>query len=92
VRGIGPALAGFGVTGALPATRLQVYDASGAVLASNEGWGGAAAVAQTAAATGAFPLTPGSADSAAVLTLAPGNYTIEIVDVRGAGGVALAEI
>ena len=92
VRGIGPALGGFGVSGALAATRLQIYDASGAVLASNEGWGNATDLAQTAAATGAFPLTAGSADSAALLTLAPGNYTIQVVDPRGAGGIALAEI
>jgi hypothetical protein len=92
VRAIGPALAGFGVSGALPATRLQVYDTTGRVLASNEGWANAADVAQTATATGAFPLVAGSADSAAVLTLAPGNYTLQVVDPRGTGGVGLAEI
>ncbi len=47
---------------------------------------------QAAATSGAFPLTAGSADSAALLTLAPGNYTIQVVDTRGSGGVALAEI
>jgi hypothetical protein len=92
VRAAGPALTGFGVGDALPATRLQVYDASGAVIAANEGWGGAANLVQAAAATGAFPLVAGSADSAALLTLAPGNYTVQVIDPRGAGGVALAEI
>ncbi|MSU49012.1 MAG: hypothetical protein EXS37_08000 [Opitutus sp.] len=100
LRAAGPALTAFGVTGALPTTRLQIYSASGALLAANEGWANSVDVAQTAAATGAFPLTVGSADSAAVLTLAPGNYTMQVVDPRGtastgsgqAGGVALAEI
>ena len=92
IRAVGPALTGFGVTDALPATRLQIYDASGAIVARNEGWAGAASLAQVAAATGAFPLAPGSADSAALVTLSPGVYTAEVVDPRGAGGVALAEI
>jgi uncharacterized delta-60 repeat protein len=92
VRAVGPALRTFGVTDALAATRLDVYDDTGKVIAMNEGWAGAANLIQAAAATGAFPLTPESADSAAVLTLAPGNYTIQVVDSRGSGGVALAEI
>jgi hypothetical protein len=92
IRAVGPALTGFGVTDALPATRLQIYDATGAVVARNEGWAGAASLVQVAAATGAFPLAPGSADSAALVTLSPGVYTAEVVDPRGAGGVALAEI
>src|SRR5205814_8384271 len=55
VRAVGPALAGFGVSGVLPATPLQVYNASGALIGSNEGWNNAAELAQTAASTGAFP-------------------------------------
>jgi uncharacterized delta-60 repeat protein len=92
LRAVGPGLAGFGVTDALAATRLQVYTASGAQLVANEGWGNAAALVQAAATTGAFPLTAGSADSAALLTLNPGNYTIQVVDTRSSGGIALAEI
>ncbi|WP_414662592.1 hypothetical protein [Horticoccus sp. 23ND18S-11] len=92
VRAVGPALTGFGVTDALPATRLQVYDATGALIAANEGWANASTLVQAAASTGAFPLRSGSADSAALLNLAPGTYTIQVVDPRGNGGVALAEI
>ena len=92
LRAVGPALKGFGVTDALPATRLHIYNAAGTLLASNENWGGNAELAQTAATTGAFPLTSGSTDSAALLTLAPGNYTLQVLDPRGIGGVALAEI
>ncbi len=92
VRGVGPALNAFGVSDALRATRLQIYNAAGALLASNEGWSSVTAAAPTAATTGAFPLAAGSADSAAVLALAPGNYTAQVFDPRGGGGVALAEI
>jgi hypothetical protein len=92
VRAIGPALRGFAVSDALTATRLEVYDASGALVTANEGWAGAANLVQAAASTGSIPLTVGSADSAALLTLAPGNYTIQVVDTLRSGGVALAEI
>lgn len=92
VRAVGPALTGFGVTGALAAPRLQIYDAAGTLLSANEGWGNSAELVQAAAATGAFPLVAGSADSAAVVTLAPGTYTIQVADARGTGGVGLAEI
>jgi uncharacterized delta-60 repeat protein len=92
VRAIGPALRAFGVNNALSATRLDVYNDGGVLISSNEGWGGDPTLLQAATATGAFPLTSGSADSAALLTLAPGNYTIQVIDVNRGGGVALAEI
>ena len=92
VRGVGPALRNFGVADALAATRLDVFDATGTLLSSNQGWANASTLSQVAAATGAFPLASGSADSAAVLNLAPGNYTVQVTDPRGAGGIALAEI
>jgi uncharacterized delta-60 repeat protein len=92
VRGVGPALNLFGVSDALPATRLQVYDSTGGLLSSNQGWSSATDAARVASRTGAFPLTSGSADSAAVLNLAPGIYTLQVDDPRGNGGVALAEI
>ncbi|MEO6244711.1 MAG: delta-60 repeat domain-containing protein, partial [Opitutaceae bacterium] len=92
VRAVGPGLVGFGVTDALAATRLQIFDAAGTPILANEGWASAADLTQAAAATGAFPLRAGSGDSAALLTLAPGNYSLVILDPRGGAGVALAEI
>lgn len=92
VRAIGPALAGFGVGDALAGTRLQIHDSSGAVIVANESWETADGITQVSARSGAFPLAAGSADSAAVVTLAPGVYTMQIVDTAGAGGIALAEI
>ena len=92
LRAVGPGLKTFGVTDALAATSLQIFDAKGVQLAGNEGWASAAELVQTAAATGAFPLAAGSADSAIVLKLAPGTYTMQVANPRGVAGIALAEI
>ncbi len=93
VRAVGPGLTGFGVTGALEAPLLRLYDATGNVLVENTGWAAAPALTQAAAISGAFPLATGSADSAVLVTLAPGNYSLHVLDSRSAnGGVALAEI
>jgi hypothetical protein len=91
VRAVGPGLRAFGVNDALVATRLEVYDSAGALLRASEGWAGENLA--TAVATGAFPLTAGSADSAALLTLAPGVYSIHVqVPAGTTDGVGLAEI
>ncbi|MDO8541128.1 MAG: delta-60 repeat domain-containing protein [Opitutaceae bacterium] len=92
MRAVGPALTDFGVSDALRGTRLQVYDSTGALVTSNESWTAADDLVNATARTGAFPLAAGSADSAAVVTLNPGIYTMQVVDTRGTGGVALAEI
>jgi hypothetical protein len=92
LRAVGPGLNGFNVPGALAATRLELYDNDHQLMNTNEGWADAPALIQAAARTGAFPYVSGSADSALLVTLAPGNYTIHVSDPRGTGGVALAEI
>jgi kumamolisin len=105
VRGIGPALAGFGVTGVLASPVLSVYDSSSTLIASDSGWGnapvaGTSAVSATyrqataadMAATGAFALPAGSSDSAMVLRLPTGNYTVEVAGAANTAGVALSEV
>ena len=94
IRGIGPGLVPFGVTGTLVQPQLTVY-AGSTVIAANQGWGTSAnpaALAAAAATAGAFPLTPGSADSAVILTLAPGGYTAQVTGVANTSGVALVEV
>jgi hypothetical protein len=94
VRGIGPALAAFGVEGALARPRLTVYRGPEA-LAVNTGWTGsvdALEIARAGAVVGAFPLVTGSGDTALLLELAPGNYTAQVSAPAGAGGVALLEV
>ena len=93
VRAVGPGLTDFGVTGALEAPLLRLYDATGNVLVENTGWASAPALTQAAAISGAFPLATGHADSAVLVSLAPGNYSLQVLDSRSTnGGVALAEI
>ncbi len=63
VRGVGPALAGFGVSGALADPVLTLFGPNSAVLAGNDDWsnaGNAAQIAAAAAQAGAFALPAAS--------------------------------
>ncbi len=91
IRAVGPGLAAFGVSEALADPRIEVRDASGALVAENDNW--PASLAPLMLQTGAFTLTPGSRDAAAVLTLAAGrSYTVQVAGVGPATGEALVEI
>jgi hypothetical protein len=91
VRGVGPSLAPFGVTGVLANPRLQLF--SGAtLLVENDDWASNATLSAAFAATNAFTLLPNSADSALVATLSPGAYTAQVSGVGGTTGVALMEV
>ena len=97
VRADGPALTQFGVAGALAQPSLSVFNSVGTMIASNTGWGTntnptPAVIASIASSVGAFALVSGSADSADVVNLAPGAYTIQISGVNSTTGVALAEV
>jgi hypothetical protein len=97
IRAWGPALtpAPFSVAGAMPDPQLQVYStASGDILlAANAGWGGDPQIAAAASAVYAYAWSnPGSADSAVLITLPPGNYTAQVSSPSGAGGTALIEV
>lgn len=88
VRAVGPALAGFGVNGALADPSVAVM--SGTVnVASNDNW--AAADAGVFTATGAFALTTGSRDAALLATLGAGSYS-SLVGAGSGSGVALLEV
>jgi sugar lactone lactonase YvrE len=95
VRADGPALTQFSVPGVLAQPTLGVYNSTGTLIASNTGWGtgtNASQIPSLSATVGAFALTAGSADSAQIVTLQPGAYTIQISGVSNTTGVALAEI
>jgi hypothetical protein len=104
IRGLGPGLGQFGVTGTLAAPLLSIYDSNGNVLAKNQSWGtpltvsqgqtaaNAPTIAAAAASVGAFSLAAGSSDSALIVNLAPGAYTAQISGVNGAVGSAMIEI
>jgi photosystem II stability/assembly factor-like uncharacterized protein len=93
LRAAGPALDAFGLTGTIARPILSLYDGAGRPLFSNTGWSTAANVAEIRAAAqqiGAFPFPENSADSALLVTLPPGSYTMQ-VSGGGALGLALLE-
>ncbi len=100
LRNVGPTLASFGVAGALtdPQLILKRYDsAAGAYVdvAANDNWGTTAALAalvDTGASLGAFPLTPGSGDSALLVDLPAGQYSAAAGGVNEGAGIALLEL
>jgi hypothetical protein len=93
VRASGPGLVPFGVSGVLQQPKLQLYDSTDTLLASNAGWGGEAQIASAAGAVGAFPwVDPDGRDSALLMTLPPGEYTAHVSGDDGGTGVALVEV
>ncbi len=96
VRGVGPGLAAFGVSGVLADPRLRVFRQA-ELLGENDNWSTvpaeAAVTAGAARDAGAFALPPGSRDAAVILTLAPGAYTAQVTAADGTGtGTALIEL
>jgi alkaline phosphatase D len=94
MRGVGPSLAAFGVTDAIPQPMLALFRGS-TLLASNENWGLADAGRLTAAfdRVGAFRfLSTASRDAALYLTLEPGSYTVQASSANGALGSVLLEV
>ncbi|MBI5689607.1 MAG: hypothetical protein HZC55_05875 [Verrucomicrobia bacterium] len=94
LRGIGPTLSLFNLTGALPDPQLTLFQ-GGVELRSNDDWSLDATAAESATAAGqvgAFSLPPNSRDSAFLLTLKPGAYTFQLAGKGAATGVALVEV
>ena len=78
VRASGPGLAQFGVTGTLATPTITLSNSQGVSMATNAGWNNSATLQAAFTAVGAFNFPAGSADSAVVLTLAPGAYTAQV--------------
>ncbi len=93
IRGVGPGLAAFGVTGTLAQPVLSLLNSASATVASNTNWStsaDAAAITAASAQVGGFGLA--NNDSALIATLAPGNYTAQVLGANNATGVALIEV
>jgi hypothetical protein len=88
LRAIGPSLTAWGVAGAIADPVLELHDSSGGVIATNNDWqtGGQTAEIQT---SGMAPAN--SAESAVVVTLSPGSYTVVVSGVGGGQGIGLVE-
>jgi Ig-like domain-containing protein/NHL repeat-containing protein len=91
IRGVGPSLANYGVTGFLPNPVITLFQGS-TVIATNSGWGSTAALTTLFGQLNAFPLNSGSNDAAMVVTLPAGNYTVQVTGAGTSSGVALVEI
>jgi hypothetical protein len=88
IRALGPTLASSGVSGVLQNPTLELHDASGALIASNDNWGTAPNKQQIIDANLA---PPNSLESAILATLDPGPYTAIVRGVSNTAGVALVE-
>jgi N-acetylneuraminic acid mutarotase len=96
IRAIGPELTHFGVPNVLIDPTLEVYDETGALIASNDNWqhtiiGGIITSDQVREimATRRAPLDP--RESAIIADLPAGNYTAIVRGVNNTMGVALVE-
>ncbi|PYK09890.1 MAG: hypothetical protein DME65_11155 [Verrucomicrobia bacterium] len=97
IRAIGPELIPYGIVNGLPDPRLELHDATGALIASNDDWqhtikGGIITADQVAAirASGFAPTVP--TESAIIANLPAGNYTAIVRGKNIVVGVALVEV
>lgn len=88
IRAVGPTIgaAPYNVPGTLANPFMELVGGP-----SNDDWTGAD-VAAAAAAVGAFPLPVGSKDSAMLITLQPGAYTLHISGRDNTVGIVLVEV
>lgn len=90
IRGVGPTLAQFGVSGVLADPKLELFTGANQRLAENDDW--PAALASAFASAGGFALPAASKDAAVLLPLQPGAYTVVLRSATSAAGEALLEI
>jgi hypothetical protein len=92
IRAVGPALAGFGVTGALATPQLRVVDAQGREIPASTLPFLFPPIADAARRVGAFDLPAGGKDVAQLYYLAAGAFVAQLSSADGGSGQALLEI
>jgi hypothetical protein len=97
IRAIGPELTQYGITNVLANPTLELHNATGALIASNNDWhttiiGGIIGASQVTAIqnSGHGPTQP--SESAIIASLQPGNYTAIVRGRNNTMGVALVEV
>ncbi len=93
VRAIGPTLSVFGVGGTLVDPFVEIAPLSAPTIATNDNWGGTAALTAAFTTVGAFALTPDtSRDAALLFSPTPGSYTAKVTGANNGTRVALVEV
>ncbi len=97
IRAIGPELRQYGIANALANPRLELHNASGALIASNDNWqttilGGIISSDQVSEIQNSGHAPTVASESAIVANLQPGNYTAIVQGVNNTTGVALVEV
>ena len=96
IRAIGPELTQYGITNALANPTLELHNATGALLGSNDNWqttiiGGIIASDQVSDIQNSGHAPTAASESAIIANLAPGNYSAIVRGVSNTMGVALVE-
>jgi hypothetical protein len=105
LRGVGPTLTNFGLSGVLNQPSLSLFDSNALTIATNIGWSNALiagtsvlkgvvspATGLSFAQSGAFSLANNSYDSALLASLTSSAYTTKVAGVSNGTGIALSEI
>ncbi|HKP93048.1 MAG TPA: hypothetical protein VJS88_04060, partial [Chthoniobacterales bacterium] len=88
IRGIGPSLANFGVSGAINNPVLELHDANGGLLSQNDDW--RSSQQQELLQSGLAPAD--DRESAMLMLLDPGAYTAIVRDKNNDAGIGLVEV
>lgn len=93
IRAWGPSLGSFGVPGALQDTVITLYNSIGTAIATNDDWqtfdGWSSALENRLMQAGISPFD--ARESAIVMRLAPGTYTVHLTGKNGGTGIGMIE-
>jgi hypothetical protein len=97
VRAIGPELSQYGVPDFLADSTLELHNATGALIASNDNWqhtviGGIITQDQVQNIQNSGHAPRDASESAIIANLPPGNYTAIVRGVNNTTGVGLVEV
>jgi len=97
IRAIGPELTQYGIPDAMANPRLELHNASGPLIASNDDWqttilGGIITSNQFSDIQNSGHAPTAVSESAIIADLQPGNYTAIVSGVNNTIGVALVEV
>ena len=93
IRGVGPTLSAFNVSGVLSDPKLEIFSGQTRIQ-ENDDWEGNLQISTVAGQVGAFAYSNPTSKDAAIYNpnISPGSYTVAITGNAGGTGVALAEI